>query len=158
MVVSYLRQKGYVITDGSLDWARFIEEFMLRVEEAKQQVRNNQPLSEDLQEYYRYETNRLRESSELIKGRFEFMLEQFLEEFPSMDRRDPQRLFDEYQKRLIYRRANHRCQDPQDANCAEETAYDEGEAHHIIHWSQGGPTTLENGQWLCRHCNRVKNR
>ena len=31
------------------------------------------------------------------------------------------------------------------------------EADHVEPWSQGGPTSLENGQGLCTRCNQVKN-
>jgi 5-methylcytosine-specific restriction endonuclease McrA len=31
------------------------------------------------------------------------------------------------------------------------------EADHIIPWTQGGGTTWENLQLLCRTCNRIKN-
>ncbi|WP_462417519.1 HNH endonuclease [Kytococcus sp. Marseille-QA3725] len=31
------------------------------------------------------------------------------------------------------------------------------EADHVESWSEGGPTTPENGQGLCQHCNQVKN-
>ena len=30
------------------------------------------------------------------------------------------------------------------------------EADHIIPWSDNGKTTLDNGQMLCRSCNREK--
>lgn len=161
MVCSYLDQKGYVI-DGisGPDWVDFIETFLLKVAEAKDAFRKlpeGQSLSADLLPYYRYETNRRREGKKEIKERFEFMIEKFLEKFPSIDRKDPQRLFDEYQKLLIFKRAGHKCQEPQDSECAGETTYSEGEADHIIPWTHGGPTSVENGQWLCKHCNKVKN-
>ena len=30
------------------------------------------------------------------------------------------------------------------------------EADHITPWSEGGKTEIENGQMLCRECNRKK--
>lgn len=41
-------------------------------------------------------------------------------------------------------------------SCEEHFDYDEMEADHIIPWSKGGKTTLNNGQMLCRVCNRTK--
>lgn len=159
-VCSYLFQKNYVIEGVSgLDWVHFVETFLLKVAEAKVQFKSlpeGQGLPPGLIPYYRYETNRRREGKKEITERFEFMIEKFLEMFPTIDRKDPQRLFDEYQKRLIYKRANHRCQEPQDSKCAGETTYDGGEADHIKPWIAGGPTSIENGQWLCKHCNKVK--
>jgi hypothetical protein len=29
------------------------------------------------------------------------------------------------------------------------------DCHHIVHWQEGGPTTLENGCLLCRTCHRA---
>jgi len=161
MVVSYLLQKDYVI-DGEIDidWSDFIKEFLLKVEEAKVAFKNlpeGQSLPSHLAPYYRYETNRRREGMEEIKQRFEFMLETFLEKYPSIPRRDPRRFFDEYQKLVIFKRANGRCQEPQDDGCAGQTTFSEGEADHKKPWIKGGATSIDNGQWLCKHCNRVKN-
>ena len=29
------------------------------------------------------------------------------------------------------------------------------DCHHIVHWADGGPTTLANGCLLCRTCHRA---
>lgn len=161
MVASYLLQKEFIIDEKSgVDWGDFIETFLLDVAEAKttfKKLPEGQSLPADLAPYYRYETNRRREGREQIKERYEFMLETFLERFPSISRRHPQRLFDEYQKRLIFRRSKGSCQEPQDSDCLGVTKFNEGEADHIKLWKDGGPTSIDNGQWLCKHCNRVKN-
>jgi hypothetical protein len=162
MVCSYLFHKGYIIEGVSgLNWGHFIEEFLLKVAEAKRKFKKlteGQKMPEDLQSYYRYETNRRREGREEVKERFEFMIEEFLKMFPFVERKDPQRLFDEYQKRLIFKLADGRCQEPQDSKCAGKTDYASGEADHIKPWTKGGPTSVENGQWLCKHCNKVKSK
>lgn len=160
MVCSYLFHQGYVI-DGvkGIEWGRFIEDFLLNVAKAKRTFKKlpeGQKMPEDLQPYYRYETYRRREGKEEVKARFEFMIEKFLEMFPAIERKDSQRLFDEYQKRLIFKRAQGKCQEPQDSKCSGETDYDGGEADHIKPWTKGGPTSVDNGQWLCKHCNKVK--
>jgi len=108
MLCSYLQQKGYVI-DGisGLDWGDFIEEFLLKVAEAKdafKKLPSGESLPADLEPYHRYETSRRREGREEIKERFEIMIEKFLERFPAIPRKDEQRLFDEYQRRLIFNR------------------------------------------------------
>lgn len=54
-------------------------------------------------------------------------------------------------KNEVYRKQEGKC-----AICGEYHSIDEMEADHIIPWSKGGHTTLENCQLLCRHCNRVK--
>ena len=40
--------------------------------------------------------------------------------------------------------------------CKEQFALEQMEGDHIIPWSQGGKTTEENGQMLCKNCNRTK--
>ncbi|MFD1245005.1 GmrSD restriction endonuclease domain-containing protein [Paralysiella testudinis] len=40
--------------------------------------------------------------------------------------------------------------------CKETFAIEQMEADHITPWSEGGKTTEENGQMLCKNCNRRK--
>lgn len=40
--------------------------------------------------------------------------------------------------------------------CKETFLIEQMEGDHIMPWSQGGKTTLENGQMLCKSCNRRK--
>ena len=42
------------------------------------------------------------------------------------------------------------------SKCGKTFKFAEMEAAHIIPWSKGGKTTIENCQMLCRHDNRVK--
>ena len=42
------------------------------------------------------------------------------------------------------------------SNCQKEFAFDELEIDHILPWSKGGPTKLENAQLLCKSCNTKK--
>ncbi len=61
------------------------------------------------------------------------------------------RAFDKKQKREVYERENGIC-----AHCGEHFEFEEMEADHIIPWKEGGTTTVENCQILCRSCNRRK--
>lgn len=67
------------------------------------------------------------------------------------------RSFTNQQKAILYERQNHLCANP---NCTQGEGHifklSEMEADHITPWSQGGKTTIENGQMLCRECNRRK--
>ncbi|HWU32851.1 MAG TPA: HNH endonuclease signature motif containing protein [Marmoricola sp.] len=68
--------------------------------------------------------------------------------------RDPQRWFTHDQKREILRRSGHRCEATYlGRRCAHTTDL---QADHVIPWAAGGPTTVANGQALCRTCNREK--
>lgn len=61
------------------------------------------------------------------------------------------RSFTPSQKRQLYDGQNGICN-----ICEEEFSMNEMEADHIIPWSEGGKTSLDNGQILCRTCNREK--
>nr|WP_245248176.1 HNH endonuclease signature motif containing protein [Methanobacterium petrolearium] len=40
--------------------------------------------------------------------------------------------------------------------CGKEVSFDEAEIDHVIPWSEGGTTTVNNGQLVCPTCNRSK--
>lgn len=61
------------------------------------------------------------------------------------------RSFTAKQKRQLYDSQNGICN-----ICEKEFSMNEMEADHIIPWSEGGKTSLDNGQMLCRTCNREK--
>lgn len=61
------------------------------------------------------------------------------------------RAFTENQKRRAYEKQKHIC-----PICGKEFKYDEMHGDHITPWSQGGHTTDDNLQMLCKECNRTK--
>ncbi|MBR5266977.1 MAG: DUF262 domain-containing protein [Lachnospiraceae bacterium] len=61
------------------------------------------------------------------------------------------RSFTPKQKREAYERQNGIC-----PKCGGHFELNEMEGDHITPWSQGGPTTSENCQMLCKDCNRRK--
>lgn len=61
------------------------------------------------------------------------------------------RAFSESQKITLYQRQGGICN-----ICKKPFPIEEMEADHIDPWKENGKTTLENGQMLCRHCNRTK--
>lgn len=61
------------------------------------------------------------------------------------------RAFTDNQKREAYERQSGVC-----PMCHKRFEINEMEADHITPWSQGGKTTSENCQMLCRNCNRRK--
>lgn len=61
------------------------------------------------------------------------------------------RTFDTSDKETAYERQNGLC-----ALCGKHFELNEMDADHIIAWSKGGKTTLDNLQMLCKHCNRSK--
>ncbi len=61
------------------------------------------------------------------------------------------RTFDKKQKREAYERQQGIC-----PSCGKHFELEEMEGDHITPWAEGGVTTAENCQMLCRECNRRK--
>lgn len=61
------------------------------------------------------------------------------------------RSFTDSNKRTLYERQNGNC-----PACKNHFEIEQMEADHITPWSQGGKTEIDNGQMLCRECNRRK--
>ncbi len=61
------------------------------------------------------------------------------------------RTFTEADKLTAYERQRGIC-----AKCGEQFDIEQMEADHITPWCQGGHTTKDNCQMLCRNCNRKK--
>ena len=61
------------------------------------------------------------------------------------------RAFTKSQKQTMYARQNGLC-----PICHEHYELSQMEGDHITPWSEGGKTELDNGQMLCRDCNRRK--
>ena len=59
-------------------------------------------------------------------------------------------------KLAVYEKQKHRCNNPKCPRNGVELLYEEMEGDHIIPWSKGGRTVMENCQMLCRECNRRK--
>jgi hypothetical protein len=68
------------------------------------------------------------------------------------------RAFSEAQKIQMHEKQLGRCARPSISGHQADMVFDlsEMEADHIKPWSDGGITTLENGQMLCKMCNRRK--
>lgn len=61
------------------------------------------------------------------------------------------RAFSDKDKRILFERQNGIC-----PHCKKAFELEQMEADHIMPWSQGGKTVLDNGQMLCKSCNRLK--
>jgi hypothetical protein len=90
-----------------------------------------------------------------LQWRHEFLMRKFLEKIPNIMLKDNQRVFTHEQRLAIYRRDNGICK-VRLACAGEECEWDNWEADHKVSWSQGGLTTVENGQVACVACNRAK--
>ena len=66
------------------------------------------------------------------------------------------RAFDDNIKREVYERQNHKCPYCVREGNDKEYNIEDMEADHITPWSQGGKTTADNCQMLCKKHNRKK--
>lgn len=66
------------------------------------------------------------------------------------------RKFDDKMAKIVYESQRHHCPKCDAEGNHKEYAFKEMEADHIVPWSQGGKTTLDNCMMLCKHHNRVK--
>lgn len=66
------------------------------------------------------------------------------------------RSFSTKQKLIAYERQGHKCPICMSHGVNKEYEFDEMEGDHIIPWSQGGRTTDDNLQMLCKKCNNEK--
>lgn len=85
-----------------------------------------------------------------IRRRHEFYTEKMLgllNDITPLIQRDPRRGFGQLEREVIYFRDQKRCY-----FCNAEVAWNEAEIHHLQEHSQGGPTVLENGVLVHRHC------
>ena len=91
------------------------------------------------------------DSVESLKFRLRFLKERLLEAFPDLQNKDPHRLFDETQRRIIFHRDGGICQ-----KCHKKCKWDKWHADHKVPHSKGGKTTVKNGRVLCPSCNAKK--
>ena len=86
-----------------------------------------------------------------LKFRHDLLKESLLTKAHNLPLKDSKRNFDESQRQVIYRKDKGVCQ-----ICGKECDWNDWEADHIVPWSKGGKTEIENGQVLCPTCNSKK--
>jgi len=151
LVVSYLMEK-YVyngLEESIKNW--FIEFESYRREQKKLDVDNCDP--EILS--YHDRTSHSTDSEDSLRWRNEYLLRKYLEYNPKIELKDNNRMFTHEQRLAIYRKNRGICQ--LKIKCdGKKCEWDNWEADHIIPWSKGGKTIVENGQVSCPECNSSK--
>jgi len=151
MIVSSLIDKYVVsgIEEEIFNW--FIEfETYRRIEENKGEDNCDREILN-----YNEQTGHSTDSADSLQRRYDFLFRLLLEYIPKLELKDNIRLFSHEQRLAIYRKNNGICQIKikYDGNKCD---WDNWQADHIIPWSKGGKTTVENGQVACPACNASK--
>lgn len=138
------------------DSAQALCEWFIRFEQeraAQLQLTEDEMSAELVQ--YREHTSHSTDSEASLEWRQSFLLQRFLQALPALEFKDEQRLFSAEQRKAIFRRDQGMCQIQ--LRCAgARCEWDAWEADHRVAWSQGGKSTVENGQVACPACNSAK--
>ena len=144
--------KQYVINDVKANLFEWFVEF-----ERERHEQEEKSEDDAIPEWiaYKEKISHSTDSEESIRWRMEFMLKNLLEKFPSIRLKDNQREFSYLQRLAIFRRDGGICQ--LKIRCeGEKLTWDDWHCDHILPWSRGGKTTVENGQVSCSACNTSK--
>jgi Protein of unknown function DUF262/HNH endonuclease len=104
---------------------------------------------------YQERTSHATDSVDSLRFRMETLLESLHGAIPDLAPLDPQRSFTDAQRKVIWLRDDKRCQVRTRCDGAE-CDWDNWHADHMLPWSKGGATTVENGQVCCPACNLAK--
>lgn len=100
---------------------------------------------------YHEKTAHSTDAFDSLEFRNKFLIEDILSKVPEISQKDDKRDFDEAQRIVIYRRDGGKCK-----LCGVDCKWGEWHADHVIPWSKGGKTSVDNGQVLCPECNLSK--
>ena len=145
LLASHL-MKNYVVKGKEKDFYNFYIDFWKKAEDAKNEGKGPANLMKFV-DANSYGTT----SKSNIETRLNLMKQTFLENNQDLKLSDPRRLFDHFEKAVIFRRDKGVCK-----SCGKKTKWKEFQADHIKAHSKGGRTTIKNGQLLCPSCNAKK--
>ena len=87
------------------------------------------------------------DTSRSISARHQFYVEEMSKLLQPLKLKDPQRIYGELDRTIIYTRQKGTC-----AVCAGQLAWDDCEIHHVQEHSKGGATDLKNGAAVHKKC------
>jgi hypothetical protein len=134
-------RSGYSLTGLDEKLAEFIFEFIYNVQNSDrlQNNVNNKP--------YKVYASLRSDSAPHIKERRHIILSKFLQFVPSILPRDPARDYNYPERLAIFQQSKGIC-----VRCHVLTSFNKGIAEHIKKPKDGGSTTIDNGRWICEHC------
>lgn len=104
---------------------------------------------------YKEKISHSTDSEDSIRWRMDFLLKDLFLTHPNLSLKDSQRGFSHQQRLAIFRRDKGECQLAIKCEGAH-VKWDNWHCDHIIPWSEGGKTSVENGQVTCPDCNLSK--
>jgi len=105
--------------------------------------------------FYKEKISHSTDAADSIRARMEFMLEDLLKKYPTLSRKDNQRIFTDAQRLAVFRRDNGFCQ--LRIKCDDhKLVWDDWHCDHVKPWSSGGQTTVANAQAAYTACNLAK--
>jgi hypothetical protein len=104
---------------------------------------------------YKEKISHSTDAQDSIRSRLDFLMRDLLSQFTNLPLKDKQREFTHLQKMAIFRRDQQTCQVKIKCD-GVRVVWDDWHCDHKDPWSNGGPTTVENGQVACPACNLAK--
>ena len=139
---------NYDIRDREADIAKWFIDFECR--RAEDELKDPEEQEPRLVVYHE-RLSHSSDSEDSLKYRHDILKTSLLDTVHNLPQKDSKRSFDEAQRQVIYRRGNGICK-----ICGAHCEWNHWEADHIVPWSKGGKTEIENGQVLCPTCNSKK--
>jgi hypothetical protein len=151
IIISALMEK-YVIKNREeeiRDWFLEFEQYRRDQEQLPEEDSDTEIVS------YHDKISHSTDAFDSLDSRNTYLTRKLFEKVPNLEQKDDQRIFDQEQRLAIYRRDKGLCQ--LRIKCdGIKCDWDNWHADHIIPWSHGGKTTVENGQVACSICNISK--
>ena len=88
---------------------------------------------------------------EAVEVRHQVYMKRALRDMNNLVPKDSRRLFTHDERIILWRRENQSCK-----ICGNNILFEDMQADHIIPYSEGGQTTIQNGQSLCIPCHQQK--
>lgn len=104
---------------------------------------------------YKEKISHSTDAADSVRWRMDFMLRHLLERFPGIQRKDNQRGFTHMQRLAVFRRDKGYCQLKIKCDGVKLT-WDDWHCDHMVPWTAGGKTTVQNGRVACTACNLAK--
>jgi len=104
---------------------------------------------------YHEKTSHSTDAQDSIEWRHKYLLKKYFEHNQKLVLKDNIRIFSEEQRVTIFRKDGGICKVKKMCS-GIKCEWDAWEADHIVPWSRGGKTSVENGQVACSACNASK--